>query len=96
MHDPITNTTDGWPDDWLIIRKGRHMSKPWDHLRKSVKPPIEPGDWRTSFGARVCVSFIKPYGSAQLLIVESNYFTPTDLRELAEFCTELADQLESA
>lgn len=72
------------------------MSKPWDCLRKQVepkKPPMAIGDWRTSGNSRVALTAIHFGGSASIEVPTVG-LKPASLRELAEFCTELADQLD--
>lgn len=70
------------------------MDKPWDVLRKQIaRPPICRGYWVTSHsGAGVSLNCC---GSVAVDIdISGQSFRAKDLRELAEFCTELADQLE--
>lgn len=77
------------------------MSKPWDKLRvqpkQNPKPdPIGVGEWAAmciaNHNARVALLELTA-GTAKLRI-DHMCFGPAGLRELAEFCTELADQLE--
>ena len=79
------------------------MSKPWDKLRvppDEPKPlPIGNGEWGADcYGfspATVWWSKATILGRpAAELTFACQTFSPTGLRELAEFCTELADQLE--
>lgn len=78
------------------------MEKPWDKLRKQQpkKLPIGVGSWRTTRNAAPTI-FIKDInerfacigcGSEESTTHQS--FNSADLRQLAEFCTELADQLD--
>jgi hypothetical protein len=78
------------------------MSKPWDKLRVPPtvrKPdPIGIGTWRTSGAIGSFVSVGSPGLCGRIakveLTLDKQTFDSTGLRELAEFCTELADQLE--
>lgn len=78
------------------------MSKPWDHLKKTDDehsyPRIDVGEWTTTGKMQVVVQRFLP-GYVEVAF-ETDCRPPwiagaIDLRELAEFCTELADQLES-
>jgi hypothetical protein len=78
------------------------MSKPWDKLRVPVvekKPPIGRGKWTANYGATICVEHFSSYPYATIRLTGNGVgradFTPAALRELAEFCDELADQLEA-
>jgi len=76
------------------------MSKPWDKLRiPPQESPIREGTWSTCEGIRIYIGVMSDdrgpgaeisFGSAH---AECYYF-PDELRELAEFCNELADQLD--
>lgn len=87
------------------------MEKPWDKLRRKSLPPLEPGLWSVSDDTLVHDAWESPligldsFGTicgtpaARLSFgtgtPQSHAFTAKALRYLAEFCTELADQLES-
>ena len=74
------------------------MSKPWDKLRDKVaKPPMYPGRWDTS----ISKAWVHLHGVCDKqshigigISDSSQVFGAADLRELAEFCNELADQLD--
>jgi hypothetical protein len=72
------------------------MGKPWDKLCYTVKPvtKIGSGRWKTTGddGANVEVESVA-LRRATISIV-SQQFYPHQLRELAEFCGELANQLD--
>lgn len=69
------------------------MEKPWDKLRSCKKPPLESGDWETEyFGAKIDFHFTS-VGRVDVTIAEQT-FSARDLYQLAEFCAELAVQLE--
>lgn len=79
--------------------------KPWDKLRAPAeKPPIKSGKWTTtSQHAWVQVDTSPPRESPVPRVqmqfangrpVGNVYLDAPDLRELAEFCNELADQLD--
>ncbi len=77
------------------------MSKPWDLLREQAKrPPIGCGSWPSSSGAIVYAEGFSASGKVALGISvhgmkpSSAWFSSQCLRQLAEFCTELADQLD--
>lgn len=77
-----------------LLQKGKIMSKSWDKLREPVSP-IKRGNWSTCNGAKIMVYDIKPGLNARLTIdSKCNCFDAGSLRQLAEFCTELADQLD--
>lgn len=76
------------------------MSKPWDKLRTNLPPnnplPIGGGTWitsKTGAAVGVCVTGAQLSGLVSVGVFNDT-FGAADLRELAEFCTELADQLE--
>lgn len=72
------------------------MSKPWDKLRvPEKKPPMVPGEWVTNGGTDVSWKKFDD-NDVQLTIggVTPPSLTCKSFRELAEFCTELADQLD--
>lgn len=76
------------------------MSKPWDKLRVPAKPkpdPIGVGMWyaKCIYSHNAIVELLEFSGRAAKLHIDRMFFGPTGLRELAEFCNELADQLES-
>lgn len=78
------------------------MSKPWDHLKWTESehhyPKIGVGEWKTTNCMPVEVQHV---GTTLVDITFETGLRPpwsasaVDLRELAEFCTELAAQLES-
>lgn len=74
------------------------MSKPWDHLRVTVKPPIRSGEWKTSTGcAHVSANVMShrvdmAFGDMKAPAMQS--FWKGDLTELIEFLTELRDQIQ--
>lgn len=73
------------------------MSKPWDHLRKPVKTPFNPGVWNTTASqAKVRITSLgRKYLS--LGVGDHNFtqvFYLPDLTELIEFLEELREQLE--
>lgn len=82
-------------------KKKKSDKKSWDIIRikpLELKPPIGPGAWGTKELAEVELDALgkedgKPY--AQLVISSDWHFFPSCLRELAEFCNELADQLDN-
>lgn len=73
------------------------MSKPWNKLRESLDGDICGGEWfahcHGTHNASVNVSFEDE--STVCLIIDDYHFDPIGLRELAAFCLEVADQLES-
>lgn len=74
----------------------KDAEKPWDKIREAPvvkKGLIAEGEWVTSEGAAVKASRVS-YRDVRLAIT-GYYFGPKSLRELAEFCEELASQLES-
>lgn len=72
------------------------MSKPWDKLRVPPPvPPIQAGIWLAMCKTPSSeVNLVDVRSDVAKLWVDRQWFTPTGLRELAEFCQELADQLE--
>lgn len=81
------------------------MAKPWGALRISTRPPIGAGEWRTSRkdGPRIHLKEIYDgsegrqagLGFAGIISeLTTQFFTAADLRELIEFCAELAEQLD--
>lgn len=76
------------------------MEKPWDCLRATVKPPLVSGSWRTSHHHANVQMEIDGTGAFIGLFSNERHdsrrqrLKAPDLRELAEFCNELADQLE--
>jgi hypothetical protein len=80
------------------------MSKPWDKLRQQVeRPPIGLGVWQSRGPDGIvtgpCVEIVSwAGGQAELCFGGGSpphlVFQPSALRDLAEFCVELADQLE--
>lgn len=80
------------------------MSKPWDKLRVKAPTPIGPGVFGLDVGPNVEVlgfsSYIDGDDKVDLRFGELTRqqpvgFSAAGLRQLAEFCNELADQLES-
>jgi hypothetical protein len=78
------------------------MSKPWDKLRlppADHKWPIGEGCWFTdSMLARVGVRRLLRHGvggGSVIIDTHGHEFAGADLRQLAEFLIELADQLEA-
>lgn len=78
--------------------------KSWDSLRKSesCKGVIKSGTWRTlppeGQQSPVAIEVLVHSHTQQASIVideDEPYFTPTELLQLADFCTELAGQLSS-
>lgn len=75
------------------------MSKPWDKLRVPAKPKPEPigvGEWDAMCIDNHCARvWLREFGAGTAqLHIDRMFFGPAGLRELAEFCNELADQLE--
>jgi hypothetical protein len=75
------------------------MSKPWDKLRVPKKPVVEPigkGFWVPDDSAWVYFDGVHIDKAMLRLSNEKtcSYFCADGLRQLAEFCNELADQLE--
>ena len=70
------------------------MSKPWDKLKQAKG--IAPGTWETA--GCMSVEVVRVAEEFADISFEPGCMPwiagPTDLRELAEFCVELADQLE--
>lgn len=77
------------------------VSKPWDTLRAPAKKqPLCNGTFKTArCGSKICLSSLGSY-DCRLTFVDSygapqgQVFQADDLRELAAFATELADQME--
>jgi hypothetical protein len=74
------------------------MDKPWDCLRKPAKnPPMHLGSWTADGGAVIRVRGLSGSNGkvdvAQLLISDQ-WLSSLGLRQLAEFCNDLADQLD--
>lgn len=72
---------------------------PWDHLRSHQhRPPISELDtWYTGVGCReVAVMGLKPDRANPTLVKLSldSWLGCRDLRQVADFCNELADQFE--
>lgn len=77
------------------------MSKPWDKLRvppKQTKPhPIGDGEWATTSKNVTAGSAwiaVEVRDDRAALCIRHQKLDSSGLRELAEFCVELADQLE--
>lgn len=68
-------------------------SKPWDALRET-KPPMKEGVWRTKHSAHVKISDLTDFIVRLRIGPSTNCLSADDLRQLAEFCIELADQLD--
>lgn len=73
------------------------MSKPWESVCAKKAGDIGPGVWETDGG--VYVQIDRVYGDCVDICFEPTatawVMKPNDLRQFAEFCNELADQLES-
>jgi len=71
------------------------MSKPWDHM-VNKESHIRPGEWETT--GSVFVKLDRVYEGCVDICFEPTALPwamdSRDLREFAEFCTKLADQLE--
>lgn len=77
------------------------MDNPWNNLQKNENPKFSRGQWKTTdTQATIFLSNSAHFacGSAVLKLgsydSRSQYFHATDLRELAEFCNELADHID--
>jgi hypothetical protein len=76
------------------------QANPWDSLRATGKPPIKPGAWNTYPGndyqckCEVRLADVEIVNRVAVMSVPQGRFLPCELRQLADFCTELADQLE--
>ncbi len=74
--------------------------KPWDILRESAPmPPIGNGTWRTPNNAIITIKKCQTPGTNHIELSTCNddgpcFFDSGSLRELAEFCIVLADQME--
>lgn len=71
--------------------------KAWDKIRDLTNAPIGPGDWKTNsengrFG--VATITVRDFGLTSVRLETNQTFEAAGLRELAEFCFELSDQLE--
>lgn len=80
---------------WLAYEV-MNMSKPWDKLRVPENPPIRPGAWtaKDSFGAVVRLDELETKSARLAFGSCALWFSIGGLRQLGEFCNELADQLE--
>ncbi len=68
--------------------------KPWDRLRKTPKKlPIASGKFYTENRVPVLVD-LEVHNTASVHIERGYVFKSEDLRQIADFCQELADQLE--
>jgi len=75
------------------------MSKPWDCLREVVrKPLLGPGEWQGVGTPAVFIENIRNKHVGLKIGAPANnsiqIWTADGLRQMAEFCTELADQLD--
>lgn len=73
------------------------MNKPWDDLRESKKPPIRAGIWKETGTPRIELCNLWSSGVDIRFgntVNDTIRFDIQGLRLLAEFCTELADQIE--
>ena len=81
-----------------MLRLWNNMAKPWDEVRSS-KRSITPGSWCTDNGVRIGVWGLKRGNRASfdtqiMLSVDGDWLSGNCLRQLAEFCAGLADDLD--